>query len=99
MSFKLIAVVNKELESGVALNALGHMALGFGAAQGKEALRLDDYQDKSANLYPHISQMPFIILRGKNSEIRTLVKKSTRAFTASQDFVKPDDWRHLFRAT
>ena len=72
MSFenKLVAIVNKDIEIGVAMNAIAHMTLGLGAHVGKEPLRLDCYQDKEGNSYPNISQMPFIILKGKSGEIR-----------------------------
>lgn len=70
---KLIAVLNKDLENGVALNALAHMTIGLGTALNKDSLRLNDYLDKNENIYPNISQMPFIILRGKSNEIRKLV--------------------------
>jgi hypothetical protein len=70
---KLVAVINKDIEPGVAKNALAHMAIGLGASIGTEALRLDDYQDKDGNKYPAISQIPFIILRAKSGEIKKTV--------------------------
>lgn len=73
-SHKLVAVLNKNLPTGVALNALGHMALGFGADLGKSPLLLDTYKDKDGNMYPNISRMPFIILRATPNEIRKTVK-------------------------
>ncbi|MBS0185705.1 MAG: DUF2000 domain-containing protein [Proteobacteria bacterium] len=78
MSFenKLVALVNKDIEIGVAMNAIAHMTLGFGANLKKDLLRLNDYIDKDGNIYPNISQMPFIILRGKSSEIRKAVQAS-----------------------
>jgi len=71
---KLVAIVNKEIEIGVAMNAVAHMTLGLGAALGRENCHLDDYQDKDGNIYPNISGMPFIILRGKSSEIRKAIR-------------------------
>lgn len=71
---RLVAIINKELESGVALNALAHMTVGLGANIGKESLQLDTYVDADGLLYPHISQMPFIILRGTSNEIRKTIK-------------------------
>lgn len=70
---KLVAVLNKTLEPGVALNALGHMVLGVGGSTAKEKLLLGDYRDAQGNTYPNISQMPFIVLRGTSGEIRKLV--------------------------
>jgi len=72
-SHKLVAILNKELPSGVALNALAHMTIGLGAQFNKEILRLNDYVDATGNTYPNISQMPFIILRGKSNEIRKVL--------------------------
>lgn len=73
---KLVAILNKEIEPGVAMNALAHMTIGLGAQLSSERLRLDDYKDKEGNIYPNISQMPFIILRGKSNEIRKAVRQA-----------------------
>jgi len=70
---KLVAIVNKEIDIGVAMNAIAHMSIGLGTTLNKEILRLNDYKDKDNNIYPNISQMPFIILRGKSNEIRKAV--------------------------
>ena len=74
-SHKLIAVLNKDISSGVVLNALAHMTLGLGAKLGTDPLNLDVYKEKNNLEYPNISQMPFIILRGKSGEIRKLVEQ------------------------
>jgi hypothetical protein len=73
---KLVAVLNKDMEPGVGLNALAHMSIGLGAHIGKSSLHLDDYQDASGNTYPNISKIPFIILRAKSGEIRKTVEKA-----------------------
>jgi hypothetical protein len=67
MKNKLVAVMNKQVEVGVVMNALAHMSAGFGAHIGKEQLELMDYVDSEQNVYPNISRKPFIILRAKNS--------------------------------
>lgn len=64
---KLVAVVNKQIETGVVMNALAHMCLGFGAHMGPSDLHLMDYKNAEGFVYPNISKMPFIILREKNS--------------------------------
>lgn len=74
---KLVAVVNKQIETGVLMNALAHMCLGFGAHMGANELHLMDYRDADESLYPNISKMPFIILREKNSnKIAALLEKA-----------------------
>lgn len=70
---KLVAIINKDLEPGVAMNALAHMVLGLGAHLSPSPLKLDIYVDKDKNLYPNISKMPFIILKGKSNDIRKAV--------------------------
>lgn len=77
---KLVAVVNKQIEMGVAMNALAHMCLGFGAHMGAEELHLMDYKNADGFVYPNISKMPFIILREKNSnKIANLLTKAKEA--------------------
>lgn len=71
---KLVAIINKDIETGVAMNAMAHMTIGLGAQLSNELLRLNDYHDKNGNVYPNISQIPFIILRGKSGEIRKAVQ-------------------------
>ncbi|MEI6628215.1 MAG: DUF2000 domain-containing protein [Alphaproteobacteria bacterium] len=73
---KLVAMVNKDIEVGVAMNAIAHMTIGLGAQLNNELLRLNDYRDKDGNIYPNISQIPFIILRGKSGEIRKAVNNA-----------------------
>lgn len=64
---KLVAVVNKKIETGTLMNALAHMCLGFGAHTGPAELHLMDYKNAEGFIYPNISKMPFIILREDNS--------------------------------
>ena len=77
---KLVAVMNKQIDMGVAMNALAHMCLGFGAHMGAEELHLMDYENADGFIYPNISKMPFIILREKNSnKIGALLMKAKEA--------------------
>lgn len=69
---KLVAIVNKDIETGIAMNALAHASIAMGAKIGVEALRLENYEDAGHNIWP-ISAMPYIILRGKSGEIRKTV--------------------------
>lgn len=77
---KLVAVVNKQIETGIVMNALAHMCLGFGAHTGSAKLHLMDYKNAEGGVYPNISKMPFIILREKNSnKIGNLLLKAQEA--------------------
>lgn len=71
---KLVAVLNKKVEPGKLMNALGHMATGLGAKLADHTeLRLDGYIDKDGNEHKNISDNPFIVLSADNSnKIRTL---------------------------
>ena len=77
---KLVAVVNKQIDTGVLMNAVAHMCLGFGAHMGADQLHLMDYQNADGFVYPNISKMPFIILREKNSnKIGSLLMQAKEA--------------------
>lgn len=69
---KLVAVMNEKIESGIIMNALAHMCIGFGAEIGKDPLRLANYVDANDNNHPHISEMPFMILKANSNKIRGL---------------------------
>lgn len=71
---RFVAVLNKKIEIGKLMNALGHMAAGLSALYpDKEILRFDTYFDKDGSKHPSISDNPFIVLSADNSnQIRTL---------------------------
>ena len=69
---KLVAVLNKSIEPGKAMNALAHMCIGLGSVIGKEELRLADYKDADGGSHPFISELPFMILSENSNKIRKL---------------------------
>jgi hypothetical protein len=73
-SHKLVAVMNEKIETGIIMNALAHMCIGFGAVIGQEPLLLADYEDADGGSHPNISKMPFMILKSNSNKIRALRK-------------------------
>jgi hypothetical protein len=71
---RFVAVLNKKIEQGRAMNALAHMAIGFSSIYpDKQSLRIDSYVDKDGSNHTGISDNPFIVLSADNSnQIRTL---------------------------
>ncbi len=70
---KFVAIVNKHLESGVALNALAHATAGLVASASnelREQMSFIDFQDKDGNVHSNISALSLIVLRGTSNEIR-----------------------------
>jgi hypothetical protein len=71
-SNKLVAVLNKSIETGKVMNSLAHMCIGLGSAVGQTDLRLTDYKDADGGSHPFISEIPFIILSANSNKIRKL---------------------------
>lgn len=73
-SYRFVAVLNKKIEAGRLMNALGHMTAGLAGKSGKaEEMHFLEYQDKDGGIHPNISHFPFIVLKADNSnQIRTI---------------------------
>ena len=87
---KFVTVLNKKIETGRLMNALGHMAVGFTAIYPeKEQLNFDNYIDKDGGMHPSISDNPFIVLSADNSNqirtLRTMLKEKNIVFTDFTD--------------
>ena len=73
-SKRFIAVLNKKVEPGRVMNALGHMTAGLAGGSGKaDEMCFLQYEDKNGGTHPNISNYPFIVLKADNSnKIRTV---------------------------
>ncbi|MBA2654690.1 MAG: DUF2000 domain-containing protein [Gammaproteobacteria bacterium] len=83
---KLVAVLNKSIETGKVMNALAHMCIGLGSAIGKAELRLTDYEDADGGLHPFISEIPFIILSENSNKIKKLRNEAIASKIIFNDF-------------
>jgi hypothetical protein len=90
--YKIIAVINKNLQQGVALNTIAHMSLGLLARAVKEKPHVLDemhflnFQDMDSSDHPFISALSFIVLRGTSNEIRKLRSQFRAAEILYVDF-------------
>lgn len=65
---RFVAVLNKKIEIGRLLNALGHMTAGLaGGYEDRSDLCFLQYRDKDNGAHPNISHYPFIVLKAENS--------------------------------
>lgn len=71
-SKKFVAVLNKKIEVGKAMNALAHMTVGLVESYNETDMGVINYADKDGGM--HIaSKYPYIILKAENSnKIRAL---------------------------
>lgn len=72
---RFVAVLNKKVEVGRLMNALGHMTAGLvgGSSNNVGQFSFLQYHDADNGTHPNISHFPYIALRADNSnQIRTL---------------------------
>jgi hypothetical protein len=87
-SYRFIAVLNKKIETGLLMNALGHMTAGLACANSNKAdMCFLEYTDKDGNIHPNISHFPFIVLKAENSnQIRTVRNEAIKRQIIFTDF-------------
>jgi hypothetical protein len=86
-AFRFIAVLNKKVETGKLMNALGHMTAGLAGKVCQQEMHFLDYRDKDGGSHPGISHFPFIVLIADNSnKIRTARKEALARGIPFTDF-------------
>jgi hypothetical protein len=72
---KIVAALNSNLETGAALNVLGHLAISIGY-HAKDHMGRERYADKSGVTHQGISRYPLIITRVKGSTLRKAIESA-----------------------
>jgi hypothetical protein len=87
-SQRFLAVLNKKVELGKLLNALGHMTAGLAGQVGQGIdMSFLEYRDAGGGSHPGISHFPFIVLKADNSNnIRTLRREAIARGIPFTDF-------------
>lgn len=85
---RFVAVLNKKIETGRLMNALGHMTAGLAGGYGRQdEMCFLQYEDKDNGKHPNISHFPFIVLQADNSnKIRTVRSEAIRRGIPYTDF-------------
>ncbi|MCX4364528.1 MAG: DUF2000 domain-containing protein [Bacilli bacterium] len=74
-TYKFVAVINKDIEMGKALNAIAHSCAGLVSMAPddiKEKMSFIDFVDKDDSVHKSISGLSLIVLRAKNGELKKL---------------------------
>ena len=87
-SKRFVAVLNKKIEIGRLMNALGHMTAGLAGGFGApEQFCFLQYADKNGGAHPNISHFPFIVLQADNSnKIRAVRNEAIKRKIPFTDF-------------
>ena len=70
---KIVAVLASNLEAGIALNVIGHLAVSMGAYADEDIMGRKVLTDNSGIDHTGISKYPFIITKVKPSRLKRLV--------------------------
>ena len=73
---KTVAVLSANLQPGIAMNVLGHLALSIGAYGGNELMGRAQLIDASGVAHVGISRYPVIVTKAKPTLLRRLVTEA-----------------------
>lgn len=71
---KFVAVLDEGLETGVAMNILGHMTVSMGN-RVQDVLGVDGFSDASGFTHEGMSKWPFIVLKAPREKIKEIYEK------------------------
>lgn len=85
---RFVVVLNKKVETGKLMNALGHMMAGLVGGYGDVSeMRFLEYQDKDGGKHQNISHYPVIVLKADNgNQIRSVRNEASQREILFTDF-------------
>jgi len=75
---KTIALLSAELDVATALNVIGHLSIGIGAACRERLIYSEQYLDASGHSHLGVSAWPFIVLKTRPSKLRAALDQARR---------------------
>lgn len=73
--FRFVAILNKNIDTGRLMNALGHLTAGLAGKVCREDMQFLEYRDNEDGIHPGISHFPFIVLAAENSNKIRIARK------------------------
>lgn len=73
---KIVAIISDNLPTGLALNSLGHLAFSAGRYSNQDMMGKEKIKDADGNLHTGILKYPFIVLKAKSEEIKSILIKA-----------------------
>ena len=75
---KIVAVIASNIEIGIAMNVLGHLAVGIGYNINDDMMGQNPINDKSGVKHMGISKYPFITTKIKQGKIRNVIEEARK---------------------
>ncbi len=105
-SHRFIAVLNKKVDLGKLMNALGHATAGLVGSADASTMHFLPYTDADGGVHPATSHFPFIVLKADNSNKIRKVREECIAreipyadFTSSMSIGTTEEQLALTKAT
>jgi hypothetical protein len=73
---KTVALLSTELDVAAALNIIGHLSIGIGAACRERLIHSDKYLDASGYSHLGVSAWPFIVLKTRPAKLRAALDQA-----------------------
>lgn len=73
---KTVALLSAELDVATALNVVGHLSIGIGAACRDRLIYSEKYLDASGHSHLGVSAWPFIVLKTRPSKLRAALDQA-----------------------